>query len=99
MVFNCYYDSADNGWTNCEYSSTRVDIYDTSTHIWSTAELKQLRLKCLTEKPPRHDGHPIIVFEFKAVSYVVDGRRRVNKALRENFSVSHDLIIISICTN
>lgn len=39
FVPNVYYDSTDNTWINVEYQSTRVDIYDTSTHTWSIAEL------------------------------------------------------------
>lgn len=39
LVRNCFYDSTDNGWWNCENRSTRVDIYDTSTLIWTTVDL------------------------------------------------------------
>lgn len=39
FVPNCYYDSTDNTWWNCENNSTRVDIYDTSTLSWSTIDL------------------------------------------------------------
>ncbi len=37
----CWYDSGPDmpGWYGCRYESNRVDIYDTSTHSWSTHEL------------------------------------------------------------
>ena len=40
-VPHCWYDTSEDmpGWYDCRYESTRVDIYDTSTHTWSIHEL------------------------------------------------------------
>ncbi|MES1223262.1 MAG: hypothetical protein ABUT20_47650 [Bacteroidota bacterium] len=40
FIPNAWYDPIDATWWNAEISSTRVDIYDTITHIWSTYDLK-----------------------------------------------------------
>jgi len=39
IVPRCQYDSSDGSWWDCRNESTRVDIYDTITHSWSTHEL------------------------------------------------------------
>jgi hypothetical protein len=71
------------------------EAFDVSREAWDLDRLwKLIHDTQRTDFPPVAMHHPVVVVRWRGTDYLIDGRRRINRWMREGMEGPHEVLVV-----